>query len=60
MFDRKCAMLAASFLEDDPDLSAPQRLALEPELAQDIQDAIETWLRYELPRLVRQYQEGVS
>jgi hypothetical protein len=48
LFDVKCFELAEHFLSDEKDLSDQQRKDWTRELAAHIQDAIESWLEYEL------------
>jgi hypothetical protein len=48
LYDSKCFDLAESFLSDEEDLTDDQRKRFTHELAAHIQDAIESWLSYEL------------
>lgn len=52
-FDSKCHELALLFLEDDPsydDYSAGEKKKYADALAQEIQDTIEQYLTFDLPK----------
>lgn len=48
LYDSKCFDLAEAFLSDEEGLTDDQRKRYAAELAAHIQEAIESWLQYEL------------
>lgn len=48
-YDEKCEELAARFLQDE-DLSVDAHHKAVQELAQEIQNTIETWIKYDMEK----------